>query len=75
MQTFSKENFEPFCQILAAQDVDFQRIINTHGIPTMWTREPSFATLVHIILAQQVSITAAKACFRAFKGYNLKTRR
>jgi DNA-3-methyladenine glycosylase II len=67
MQTFSKENFEQICHQLAAQDIDFQRIIDTHGIPQMWTREPTFATLIHIILEQQVSIMAAKACFEKLK--------
>jgi DNA-3-methyladenine glycosylase II len=67
MQTFNKENFEQICRQLAAQDTDFQRIIDTHGIPPMWTREPTYATLVHIILEQQVSIVAAKACFEKLK--------
>jgi DNA-3-methyladenine glycosylase II len=67
MQTFTEENFEHICRQLAAQDADFQRIIDTHGIPTMWTREPSFATLIHIILEQQVSIMSAKACFEKLK--------
>jgi DNA-3-methyladenine glycosylase II len=67
MQTFSKENFEQICQFLASKDVDFERIIYTHGIPPMWTREPTYATLVHIILEQQVSIMAAKACFEKLK--------
>jgi DNA-3-methyladenine glycosylase II len=67
MQTFTKENFEQICHQLAAQDTDFQRIIDTHGIPTMWTREPTYATLVHIILEQQVSIMSAKACFEKLK--------
>jgi DNA-3-methyladenine glycosylase II len=67
MQTFTKENFEQICRQLAAQDTDFQRIIDTHGIPPMWTREPTYATLVHIILEQQVSIMAAKACFEKLK--------
>jgi DNA-3-methyladenine glycosylase II len=67
MQTFTKENFEEICRILASKDVDFERIIHTHGIPPMWTREPTYATLVHIILEQQVSIMAAKACFEKLK--------
>jgi DNA-3-methyladenine glycosylase II len=67
MQTFTEENFEHICHQLAAQDTDFQRIIDTHGIPTMWTREPTYATLVHIILEQQVSIMSAKACFEKLK--------
>ena len=67
MNTFSEQNFREICHHLAAQDVDFQRIIAQHGIPPMWTRTPTFATLVHIILEQQVSIMAAKACFEKLK--------
>jgi len=29
----------------------------------MWDRRPGFATLVHIILEQQVSLASARACF------------
>ena len=34
-----------------------------HGLPPLWAREPGFATLVHIILEQQVSLASAKAAF------------
>ncbi len=33
------------------------------GVPPLWSREPGFPTLIHIILEQQVSLASAKACF------------
>ena len=33
------------------------------GLPPLWRREPGFATLIHIILEQQVSLASAKAAF------------
>ena len=33
------------------------------GPPPLWAREPSFATLVHLILEQQVSLASAQAAF------------
>ena len=35
----------------------------TYGTPPLWDREPGFATLLQIILEQQVSLASAKACF------------
>lgn len=34
-----------------------------YGVPPLWDREPGFATLLQIILEQQVSLASAKACF------------
>ncbi|MGQ0542688.1 MAG: DNA-3-methyladenine glycosylase family protein [Blastocatellia bacterium] len=34
-----------------------------YGPPPLWDREPGFATLLHIILEQQVSLASAKACY------------
>lgn len=40
------------------------RIVNEkYGEPPLWDREPGFATLLQIILEQQVSLASAKACF------------
>ncbi len=38
-------------------------IVGRFGPPALWAREPGFATLIHIILEQQVSLASAKACF------------
>jgi DNA-3-methyladenine glycosylase II len=46
---------------LVARDTDLARIVTRHGPPPLWAREPGFATLVHIILEQQVSLRSAEA--------------
>lgn len=48
---------------LAAQDADLAGLWQQHGTPPFWFREPGFATLVHIILEQQVSLASARAAF------------
>jgi DNA-3-methyladenine glycosylase II len=49
---------------LADADRDLARIVQRHGVPPMWGRPTGFATLVWIILEQQVSIAAARTMFR-----------
>lgn len=49
---------------LAGRDRDLAAILARHGTPPMWGRRPGFATLVHIVLEQQVSIAAARTLFR-----------
>ncbi len=49
---------------LAARDPRLAGIAARLGVPPMWGRRPGFATLVHIILEQQVSIAAARTLFR-----------
>lgn len=39
----------------------FGEVLARHGPPPLWPREPGFATLVMIILEQQVAIAAARA--------------
>jgi DNA-3-methyladenine glycosylase II len=46
---------------LVARDTDLAGIVARHGPPPLWAREPGFATLVHIILEQQVSLRSADA--------------
>ena len=48
---------------LAASDADLAHLLHTYGTPPLWAREPSFPTLIHIILEQQVSLASAKAAF------------
>jgi len=48
---------------LGDRDPDIKAVVATHGPPPMWARKPGFATLVHIILEQQVSLASAKAAF------------
>ncbi len=48
---------------LAKVDPQLAIVLDHHGVPPMWGREPGFASLVHIILEQQVSLASAQAAF------------
>ncbi|MDO8506350.1 MAG: DNA-3-methyladenine glycosylase 2 family protein, partial [Candidatus Limnocylindria bacterium] len=48
---------------LARADKDLARVVERHGGPPLWDREPGFATLVQIILEQQVSLASGRAAF------------
>jgi len=50
-------------EALATMDPDLAPLLARFGVPPMWPREPGFATLVQIILEQQVSLKAAKTMF------------
>ncbi|MCS6930468.1 MAG: hypothetical protein NZM43_13345 [Saprospiraceae bacterium] len=49
---------------LAERDEALARVLALYGHPPLWRREPSFSTLVHIILEQQVSLASANAVFK-----------
>ncbi len=53
--------FEEGLRQLAERDRDLAGILKKLGRPPMWKRKPGFATLVHIILEQQVSLASARA--------------
>ena len=48
---------------LGRRDADLAAVVAKHGLPPLWARKPGFATMVHIILEQQVSLASAKAAF------------
>ncbi|MDX1591596.1 MAG: hypothetical protein R3283_06525 [Balneolaceae bacterium] len=52
---------------LSDLDPDLEKVISKFGHPPLWSREPGFSTLVHIILEQQVSLASAKAAFNKWK--------
>lgn len=55
------------CEELASRDEDLAFIFRTFGTPPLWKREPDFATLIHIILEQQVSLASALSAFNKLK--------
>jgi DNA-3-methyladenine glycosylase II len=65
--TFHEQNFRQLCDDLSQRDKVFTSIIEKHNYPPMWTRPASFATLIHIILEQQVSLASALAAFNKLK--------
>jgi DNA-3-methyladenine glycosylase II len=48
---------------LSARDTDLAMLYTELGKPPMWARNPGFATLIRIILEQQVSLASARAAF------------
>ena len=55
------------CERLSETDADLAFIYQNYGAPPLWKREASFATLVHIILEQQVSLASALSAFNKLK--------
>jgi len=48
---------------LSESDPHLRGVIERHGPPPMWVRDPGFPTLVYLILEQQVSLASAKAAY------------
>jgi len=44
-------------------DSDLAKVVEQLGHPPLWSREPGFGTLIHIILEQQVSLASAQSAF------------
>lgn len=63
LESLTPESLTRGLLVLANLDSDLARILETLGPPPMWQREPGFATLLCIILEQQVSVAAARAVF------------
>ena len=57
-------SFRHGLSVLVARDHDLAVVVDRYGPPPMWRRTPSFATLVHIILEQQVSLASARAVYK-----------
>src|SRR3954471_1990406 len=67
IKTLGERNLADACRELAAKDADLAYIFQTFGTPPLWAREASFATLIHIILEQQVSLASALSAFNRLK--------
>lgn len=58
----NKRTLADACRKLSHDPV-LKSVLDAYGTPPLWDREPGFATLLQIILEQQVSLASAKACF------------
>lgn len=63
MKPLNERSLRKACKTLAADDPHLRTAFEKYGMPPLWDREPGFATLLQIILEQQVSLASAKACF------------
>jgi DNA-3-methyladenine glycosylase II len=61
--TLTDVNLPAAAAALAKIDPLMQKLFAAQGVPPLWRREPGFATLVHIILEQQVSLASGQAAF------------
>lgn len=59
----TEHTFTSGLEYLYSRDPDLAWVLDRHGNPPFWQREPGFPTLVHIILEQQVSLASAQAAF------------
>ncbi len=67
IKTLDEKNLTGICEELAVADSGLAFIFQTYGTPPLWAREASFATLVQIILEQQVSLASAASAFNKLK--------
>jgi len=65
----TKRSLAEAAAYLATKDSDLACILETYGPPPMWSRKPGFATLIHIILEQQVSLASASSMFKRLKQH------
>jgi len=56
-------SFRAAVERLARDDRSLGAIVERHGVPAFWAREPGFPTLVLLILEQQVSLASARAAY------------
>lgn len=63
LKSLNLQSLKRGCKALAALDPHLNAVYVQYGPPPLWDREPGFATLLQIILEQQVSLASAKACF------------
>ena len=62
-EPLTEETFRQALALLCARDADLARVVGEFGPPPFWARPPGFATLVWIILEQQVSLASARAAY------------
>ncbi len=61
LQPLTQKSLALAARELALRDKTLAGILATYGEPPLWRRATGFATLVHIILEQQVSLKSAKS--------------
>ena len=64
----TRKAFSQAIPILCDSDPDLARILSILDPPAFWTRQPGFASLMRIILEQQVSLASARATFERLRA-------
>ena len=60
MLLIDEKNLPLVARKLARKEPYFRAVLSKYGPPPLWAREPGFATLLQIILEQQVSLASAR---------------
>ena len=63
IEMLNEKNILEAVGILADRDPALASIVQRYGAPPLWFRLPGFATLILIILEQQVSLPSARAAY------------
>ncbi len=63
MERLTQRSLRAAAAELGATDPALGASLALYGPPPLWARDPSYATLVHLILEQQVSLASAQAAF------------
>ncbi len=63
LQPLNESTLAEAARTLSRRDSTLGSIFADHGPPPLWARKPNFATLIHIILEQQVSLASAASLF------------
>src|SRR6056297_295543 len=61
--SLDEDSFLTGISVLSVMDPDLGQVINRLGHPPLWSRDPGFPALIHIILEQQVSLASAQSAF------------
>jgi DNA-3-methyladenine glycosylase II len=62
------DGFVEGCALLAGEDRSLASVLAVHGLPEFWSRPPGLATLVLLILEQQVSLESGAAVYRRLRS-------
>jgi len=62
-QTLHRASLLSAVRLLARGDRRLARLVAQYGAPPLWARRPGFASLLRIILEQQVSLASAQALY------------
>ena len=65
------KNFKNNVNKLASRYSEIKLIVDFWGIPKYWYREPSFRSLVLIVIEQQISTIAAKTIFNTKTKFSM----
>jgi len=68
MDRLTQRGLRTAVRALCATDAALAASVARFGPPPLWPREPGFATLVHIVLEQQVSLASAQAAFERLRA-------